>query len=92
MKLLVLIAILSTVVSLATAVVIALYYHKKSGTGDVRLIGETGYVDSQLEPQGTVIVSGELWRATSKNGAPISSKTRVRVVGFANQLAIVEPE
>lgn len=91
MKLLLLIAILATVAFVATALVVALYRHKKAGVGAVKLIGEIGYVDTDLNPEGTVIVSGELWRATSKDQAPIAARARVRVVGFAEALAIVEP-
>lgn len=91
MKLLLLIAILLGVALAATFVVIALYAHKKAGAGAVKLIGEIGYVDSELAPIGTVIVSGEMWRARSKDGAALRQRARVRVVAFADQLAVVEP-
>jgi membrane-bound serine protease (ClpP class) len=91
MKLLLLIAILGFVALIATTIVIALYAHKKSGTGAIKLIGELGYVDTELAPVGTVIVSGELWRARSKDGNPLEAKSRIRVVAFADQLAVVEP-
>ncbi|HSS21706.1 MAG TPA: NfeD family protein [Pyrinomonadaceae bacterium] len=91
MKLLLLIAILAIVALLATSIVIALYAHKKSGTGTIKLIGEVGYVDAELTPVGTVIVAGELWKAKSKDNATLRTRSRIRVVGFADQLAIVEP-
>ena len=91
MKVLVLVAILTSVAVLATAIVIALYAHKKAGAGVIKLIGEVGYVDTELTPIGTVIVSGELWRARSKDGTRLPTRARVRVVGFADQLAVVEP-
>jgi membrane-bound serine protease (ClpP class) len=90
MKLLLLVLIITGVALLATALVVALYHHKKSGVGAIKLIGEIGYVDTELTPEGTVIVSGELWRATSKDHSSIDSRSRVRVVGFANNLAVVE--
>jgi membrane-bound serine protease (ClpP class) len=90
-KLLLLIAILTTVATCALGLVVALYAHKRAASGDLKLIGEAGYVDNQLSPTGTVLVNGELWRAKSANGSTLDSRTRVRVVGFANQLAIVEP-
>jgi membrane-bound serine protease (ClpP class) len=90
MKLLLLIGLLATVAALATLIVVALYVHKRAGAGDVRLIGEVAQVDTKLDPEGTVIVRGELWRARSKNGVPISAQARVRVVGFDGVLAVVE--
>lgn len=90
MKLLVLAGILIVVASFATLVVVALYVHKRRGTGSVQLIGEIAHVDTKLDPEGTVIVCGELWRAKSKSGAPVSEHTRVRVVAFVDHLALVE--
>jgi len=90
MKLVLLIGVLTSVAAVATLVVVVLYLHKKAGTGDVKLIGEVARVDTQLDPEGTVIVCGELWRARSKDGAHISSHARVRVVEFEDHLALVE--
>lgn len=90
MKLLLVISILTTVAALALGVVVALYHHKKAGAGDINLIGEIAQVDTKLDPEGTVIVGGELWRAKSSDGAFMSARTRVRVVGFENHLALVE--
>ena len=84
------IAIIVLFTSLIAIVVAALSRHKKAGTGDVKLIGEFAQVDSPLDPEGTVIVGGELWRARSNSGSAISPRTRVRVVGFEDHLALVE--
>ena len=90
MKFILVISILSTVAALALGVVVALYHHKKSSASDIKLVGEIAHVDIELNPEGTVIVGGELWRAKSNDGAFISSRARVRVVGFENHLALVE--
>ena len=90
MKLVLLIGILATVAALATFLVIALYLHKKAGVGEIKLIGQIGAVDTKLDPEGTVIVCGELWRARSKAGVVISTRARVRVVGFEDHFALVE--
>lgn len=90
MKLALLIGILVTVAALATLLVVALYIHKKGSAGDISLIGEIAEVQKQLDPEGTVIVGGELWRAKSKDGALILAHERVRVVGFEDHLALVE--
>ncbi len=90
MKFVILIGILATVIALATLVVVALYFHKRAGAGEIKLIGEIAQVDTKLDPEGTVIVCGELWRARSKDGAHISEHARVRVVGFDGLLVLVE--
>jgi membrane-bound serine protease (ClpP class) len=90
MKLVLLIGVLTAVAALATLVVVALYLHKRASAGDIKLIGEFARVDTKLDPQGTVIVCGELWRARSKDGTHISKRARVRVVGFEDHLALVE--
>ena len=90
MKLVLLIGILTSVAALATLIVVVLYLHKKSGAGDIKLIGELARVDTKLDPEGTVIVAGELWRARSINGDRISQHARVRIVSFEDHLALVE--
>jgi membrane-bound serine protease (ClpP class) len=90
MKLIILFAIIASFALLATLIVVALYRHKKSATGDLKLIGELATVDTKLDPEGTVIVHGELWRARSNDGSVVTPSTQVRVVGFENCLALVE--
>jgi membrane-bound ClpP family serine protease len=90
MKLLLLIAIIGIVTALAAVVVVGLYLHKKSSAGDIKLLGEIARVDTKLDPEGTVLVQGELWRARSNNGASILANVRVRIVGFQEHLLLVE--
>ena len=90
MKLLLLIAILTAATGVAAALVIALYVHKRKGAGDIKLIGEIALVDTKLDPEGTVLVCGELWRAKSKSEAVTTTGARVRVVAFVDHLALVE--
>ena len=84
--------IVTAIIALITSLIAiaALSRHKKAGTGDIKLIGEIAQVDSRLDPEGTVIICGELWRARSNSGDSISPRARVRVVGFENLLALVE--
>ena len=70
--------------------VLALWRHKKASAGEVKLIGELGRVETGLDPEGTVIVAGELWRARSRNGEAIEANMRVRVVGMQGHLVLVE--
>jgi membrane-bound ClpP family serine protease len=90
MKLVLLITILAVATALATLVVVALYLHKKGSAGEINLIGELAEVQKELDPEGTVIVCGELWRAKSKSGKLISMSAQVRVVGFEGHFALVE--
>ena len=91
MKLLLLIGILFTIAAVATAVVVALYFHKRTSGRNLKLMGEIGTVDTPLGPTGTILVTGELWRAKSKSGNTIPARNVVRVVGFEEHLALVEP-
>jgi membrane protein implicated in regulation of membrane protease activity len=86
-----LIVIVAIFAALLTVVVSALSRHKKASAGDIQLIGERGQVDTKLDPEGTVIIGGELWRAKSNDGAEIAARARVRVIGFEDHLAVVEP-
>ena len=90
MRLTIVFAFISIFTALVAAAVIALWRHKKAGARDVKLVGEFATVETRLAPEGTVIVSGEVWRARSHDGSVISSHARVRVVGFRDFLALVK--
>jgi membrane-bound serine protease (ClpP class) len=76
----------------ALLVVIALYRHKNSAAGEVKLIDAIGQVTSDLNPEGSVMVHGELWRARSATGVSITAPVRVRVVEARDHLLIVIAE
>lgn len=59
-------------------------------TGVEGLIGERGIVRSPLNPEGMVLVHGELWRARSRVALPAGASIRVRRVD--GLLLEVEPE
>jgi membrane-bound serine protease (ClpP class) len=90
MKLLILISILIGVAGLSLAIVIALYRHKKHTGSRSKVLGELGEVTLDLRPEGAVVVHGELWRARSRTGSPVSAQTRVRVVAVEEHLLLVE--
>jgi membrane-bound serine protease (ClpP class) len=83
------ISIVSVLALVVAALIAALSHHKKAGTGVIKLMGETGWVDTQLDPEGTVLVHGELWRAKSSDGSVILSHASVRIVGFQDHLVLV---
>ena len=61
----------------------------RSPVGGSALVGETGIVRSPLEPEGQVMVHGELWRAVTR-GEPAGEGARVRVVGVNGLTLVVE--
>jgi membrane-bound ClpP family serine protease len=89
-KLILLIAILALFALIALAIVIALYRHKRASLGEVRLMGELCQVNTNLAPEGTVIVQGELWPARSIDGTSIAPPDLVRVVGTQDHLLLVK--
>jgi membrane-bound serine protease (ClpP class) len=91
MKFLILAGILALTIALSLAIVVALYRHKKASTGPVKVVGETGEVASDLVPEGTVVVHGEVWRARSRDGSTLGCKTAIRVVRVEGHLLVVEP-
>jgi membrane-bound ClpP family serine protease len=90
MTLALIIAFVAAVATLIVIGVFALSRHKKAGHGNLKLVGEIAHVDTKLEPEGTVLVGGELWRARSHDGAAISEHARVRIIGFQDHLVLVE--
>jgi len=81
--------ILVACILVAAAMLAAVSRHKKSGTGDVKLIGATGLVDTRLDPHGTVLIHGELWRACSNDGSSIATRSTILVVGIRDHLLLV---
>ena len=67
--------------------------HKKSSTAELSLVGRLASVEEPLEPEGSVLIGGELWRARlSVAGRPIArGRSNVRVTGARGHLLLVEP-
>lgn len=74
-----------------TLFVAALWRHKRAASGDLDLLGAAASVETALEPEGSVLVRGELWRARSRTGARLERGHAVRVVGASRHLLEVEP-
>jgi membrane-bound ClpP family serine protease len=90
MKLLLLVSILGFIGALSLALVVALWRYKKSRLGSGRLIGKTASVSTSLNPDGSVLVDGELWPARSTEGELITAGSRVRVVEVQDHGVLVE--
>ena len=66
-------------------------YETVEKSGIERLIGERGVVKQRLDPEGYVLVHGELWKARSTHpGDPVDPGTRVRVAASEGMLLLVE--
>jgi len=83
--------LLSATLLLLALFIVALSRHKKSAGSALNIVGATGLVESALNPEGAVIIKGELWRARVQNGSAVQIRARVRVVGMQGHLVLVEP-
>lgn len=83
-------AILVTCLGLLLAVLAAVSRHKKSAAGKLSLIGSSALITSELNPEGAVLVGGELWRARSTDGTRIAAQTSVHVVDLQGHLLLVK--
>jgi len=62
---------------------------RKPATGVEGMLGETGKAVTDLDPEGTVFVHGERWRARARDGA-IPKDAKVKVVGVEKLTLAVE--
>ncbi|HEX8422381.1 MAG TPA: NfeD family protein [Pyrinomonadaceae bacterium] len=74
----------------ACLVFAAWLHHRKGAGGALRLEGRVARVLNPLEPEGAVLLDGELWRARARSGARIECG-RVRIVGARGHWLEVEP-
>jgi membrane-bound serine protease (ClpP class) len=88
----------STPVALAFAVALAVLFalaatkvwqvrRTRPQTGQDELVGQVGVVRRPLDPEGYVLVHGELWRARSTDG-PIPAGEPVEVTGLGAELVL----
>ena len=74
----------------ACLLVAAMSRHQKSALRPLQLEGRIAVVLEALEPEGAVLVCGELWRARARGGDRIA-RGRVRIVGARGHWLEVEP-
>jgi membrane-bound ClpP family serine protease len=76
------------------AIVLALlaYFsrHRKRYPKRGSLLLTDGFVERKLDPVGTVLLNGELWRASSIHGRPIERQRRIRVLDVRGHLLLVD--
>ena len=86
---LVIVILASALVSLVLAVLCVVAHRRKSVGGPLRLLGARGTATTLIDPEGTVMVRGELWRARAPH--LMAPHTSIRVVGTDAHLLMVEP-
>ena len=67
-------------------------HHRKGATRGFNLMNRVGKVETTLDPEGSVIIGGELWRALSETEERLERGRRVSVRGARQHLLIVAPE
>jgi len=82
--------VLCSGLTLVLLVIVAASRHKKAATGELNLMGAVASVETTLEPEGSVLIRGELWRARSSAGETIERGQSVRVTGASGHLLEVE--
>ena len=70
--------------------VISLWKHKKAGIGRIQLLGAAGVVHTDLDPEGAVLIAGELWSARSIDGTTIPAQQPIEVVRVEGLLLLVK--
>lgn len=76
--------------ALSALVVAALSRHRKSGTGPFQVLGATGRVTTPLQPEGAVLLNGELWPARAADATTLAQGTTIKVVGAQGSLLLVK--
>lgn len=72
--------------------VVVLSRHRKAGGREVSLMMRVASVAEPLNPEGAVVVGGELWRARARSGETVErGRANVRIVGARGHLLEVEP-
>ena len=55
------------------------------------MIGETGEVHTELDPEGVVLVRGAPWKARTRRAAPPPGRPGVKIVAVDQLVLEVEP-
>lgn len=83
--------LMSLLVTALLGLIVLASRHKKRAAGRLHLIGAIARVETDLRPEGAVLVGGELWQArTSDEREVILRGSRARVVGARGHLLEVE--
>jgi membrane-bound serine protease (ClpP class) len=75
--------------AIAASVIAVLSRHKKSGTEPINLTGLSAIAMTPLDPEGSILVRGEVWPARSQDGTAIAPNAAVKVVGATGHLLVV---
>lgn len=65
-------------------------HRQKPTTGEAGITGETAVVCQDLNPQGLVKVSGEIWKAVSRDGKKIKKGQEVKIISLKGLTLMVK--
>ena len=65
-------------------------HRQKPTTGEAGITGETAVVCQDLNPQGLVKVSGEIWKAVSRDGKKIKKGQEVKIISLQGLTLLVK--
>jgi membrane-bound ClpP family serine protease len=93
MRLLLFIVLTASVPMLALlAYIIHSSRQQKNSRSPLNLVGRVASIERSLDPEGFVLIEGELWRARVRGAACVErGDARVRVVGASGCVLEVEP-
>ena len=75
------------IISLVTLLYLS---HRKKRSLNHQLLGSTALVHSTLNPEGTILLNGEMWVARSRDGSSVNTRSQVVVTGIEDHLLLVE--
>jgi membrane-bound ClpP family serine protease len=67
-----------------------IYARRKKRRPHLPTLTSSAVVNTDLNPNGSVLADGELWNAQALRGHSIASQTEVTVVAFRDHLLLVE--
>ncbi|MGH9897424.1 MAG: NfeD family protein [Pyrinomonadaceae bacterium] len=82
--------VLAAVLALLVILIPLLSHQKRVTSRDLHLIGSTGTVETDLTPNGSVIINGELWPAVAA-GLMLSKGQSIRVARLRGASVEVAP-
>jgi membrane-bound ClpP family serine protease len=83
---------LAFLIFVSVLLTVMILHHRKGARGDFNLMNRLGMVETTIDPEGSVLIGGEVWRALSETEERLERGRQVRVCGARKHLLIVAPE
>ena len=92
LSLIIFVAILLGLLTMGALILALVSRHRKASGTLLQIIDAVGRVATPLQPNGAVLVQGELWPAQTVNAQFLAAGVRVRVVGTDGVQLLVQPD